>query len=120
MLCPCGFLDHYERLPIPKRQLPYPIPAVRRDPPSRPAARSSWLKTEANKWRKHRRTLKRMHADLMAIFHKFDYQPRRLPARRGHPAHYWRTAHSVQDYAGSCCGMAHYWMPWQMNVLILV
>ena len=82
MLCPCFVvLDHYERLPIPRRQLPYPILAVRRDPPSRPAARSSWLKTEADKWRKHRRTLKRMHADLVGILHKSNYQPRRLPAR---------------------------------------
>jgi hypothetical protein len=73
MLYPCRFLDHYERLPIPKRQLPYPIPAVGREPPSRPAAYSRWLKTEGNKSRKHWRTLKRMHADLVAILHKSDY-----------------------------------------------
>lgn len=36
MLYRCRLLDHYERLPIHKRQLSYPLPAVGRDPPTLP------------------------------------------------------------------------------------
>jgi transcriptional regulator with XRE-family HTH domain len=39
---------------------------------------SGWLKTEAGRTRKQRRTLKQLHADLMALFYRLLWPGRRV------------------------------------------